>query len=61
MSRFSAGLNEGAGFGRETLAPLAMRLSSRSTRALGDWSLADSDAFVSTVADMWLSTLYKRE
>lgn len=49
MSRFSAGFSAEAGLGRATLAPLAMRRSSRSTGAEGDWSFADSDAFKSTV------------
>lgn len=57
MSRFSEGLRRGAGFGRDTLAPLAVRLSSRSSRPVGDCSLADSDALTSTVVDMWFSTL----
>lgn len=57
MSRFSDGPRSGAGLGRDTLAPRAVRLSSRSTRPVGDCSLAVSDAFASTVAGMWLSTL----
>ena len=49
MSRFSAGFSAEAGLARATLAPLAMRRSSRSTGAEGDWSFADSDAFKRTV------------
>ena len=57
MSRFSAGFSAEAGLARATLAPLAMRRSSKSTGAEGDWSFADSDAFKSTVDGRWLRTL----
>lgn len=60
MSRFSEGLRRGVGLGREALAPRAIRLSSRSTRPVGDCSLADRDAFTSTVDDMWFSTLVRQ-
>lgn len=49
MSKFSEGCRPDAGFWRATLAPRSILMSSSSTLALGDWSLANREAFTSTV------------